>query len=145
MKTILLICFMPFALLAQNAAVRWYPVNQPYSGLTNWPAQVQPTGAATTVPNGFATNMPLTALQAHVAARQAAYDAGESNAVYQARQAIQADVNVLVVAYSNLQWVADNFVAVTNTANIRTAIKACGDVLLKMKPVLTEMYQGQQR
>ena len=56
--------------------------------------------------------------------------------------ALAANIAALVSAYSNLQWCADNWAYVTNITNLRIAVKAEGDVLLKLRPILQDLYKG---
>lgn len=90
MKTtiaILLICASAFS---QNVLVTFWPTNQPYQGLTNWPQGAKPVSWSTNTP-GWATNMTLANYSAYVAAQQPVYDAGVSNALYSANVNISSN------------------------------------------------------
>lgn len=108
----------------------------------NYPRRVESIGTNTTVapPAIFATQEGLDNL---IATNYAAYKAAKSNLTWQASQTMNANIAQLVVAYSNLQWCADNWSSVTNLAALKIAVKAEGDVLLKLQPVLRGIYNGQ--
>ena len=79
-----------------------------------------------------------------IATNLAAFRVAKSNAQYSARVSVDANVGALITSFSNLQWCADNWASVTNLNTLKIAVKAEGDVLLKLKPVLRQMYDGKQ-
>ena len=125
---------------AQRFSIGFY-TNSPDGIPDGWPAVVQSTGTNLTVLPGHHTNMSDTVYVSYRLALASRIAAWESNRLALAKQAVDADIAELVTAYSNLQFVVDNFSSITNLATLRTAVKAEGDVLLKLKPVLTRMYQ----
>lgn len=56
---------------------------------------------------------------------------------------VNSNIAALIFAYSNLNFVAQNWGSVTNLPTAKFAIQAEGDVLLKLRPFLIQMYQGQ--
>ena len=70
-----------------------------------------------------------------------AFTIAKSNRLYATKQTVSANLAALVTSYSNLQWAADNWASVTNIATLRIAVKACGDTLLRLKPVLSDLYR----
>lgn len=132
---------------AQNLLIKFYPDNKPYPGLTNWPSNIEAVTYSTNSP-GWDANISNSNFVALVSQQTALYKQGESNSLYLAHAAAKAsyssNITALINSYSNLNWAADNFAIATNVTNLRIAVKAVGNVLLKLKPVLTEMYQTQQ-
>ena len=128
------------ATAADYLLVRFFPDNKPYVGLTNYPSQVQPSESSEIVA-GWVTNMTKANYQSYVDALLPVYRVGESNALYQSKLELDSKIEALAVAYSNLQWCADNWASVTNLTTLRIAVKAEGDVLLKLGPVLKELYK----
>lgn len=125
----------------QNFAVRYWGTNDPYIP-TNWPRLVQPIGTNTFAAGADAV-MTQTQLDALNSSLRAQYDSLQSTKSNAVQTAIDANIASLKTAYSNLQWAADNFDRATNVTNLRIAVKACGDTLLKLKPVLVDMYKGE--
>lgn len=149
MKTILTI-FLASGIWcsAQNVAVWMYGPNT--NGVaTNFPVSWKSIGVAVTYPSDTnAVVMSVNAALALKASTQASYDAYQASLKATAQAATDAlnasNLLALSLSYSNLQWCADNWAYATNVANLRIAVQACGDTLLKLKPVLVEWYQKSQ-
>lgn len=117
MKKLFLIPLLALSLHAQNVLVRFHADNQPFAGLTNYPAQTQPVTWATNSP-GWATNMTLAAYAAHRAALEPIYRAAESNAQATAKAALDANVARLKQLYDGIpdaRTTLRNFANGTNT------------------------------
>jgi hypothetical protein len=93
MKSIILSLALLFSATAfsQNLLVNFWPVNQPYPGLTNWPQGVKPVSFSTNAP-GWATNMTISQFNSYKAVQQPVYDAGASNVVWSAQQTVLQDI-----------------------------------------------------
>lgn len=90
------------AVHSQNVLVNFYPNNQPYPGLTNWPYNDLKTNYTGSVP-GWTTNMLLSDYTAYVAALKPVYDAGVSNAYYVTVTAnVLSNYNAWYSLYTNI-------------------------------------------
>lgn len=76
MKTFFLLLSLALTASAQNALVRYYPDNAPFTGLTNWPKVVALCSNNAAVPQGWDAVVSTNSLASAVAAKQATYDAG---------------------------------------------------------------------
>ena len=137
MKTIFTFLLSAAACFGQNVLVNFYPANQPFAGLTNYPAQTAPVAWATNSP-GWATNMTTSAYATYLAGLLPSYVAAQSNAQFQAQAPILAASNTWATLYSLIPvGVADmttrtntmfslyaSFISGTNTAAGTNAILA---------------------
>ena len=89
-------------LCAQHFLVNFYPPNQPYAGLTNYPSQIVPVTWSTNTP-GWSTNMSSDDYAAYVSVLVPIYATAQSNA--QAAVTTQSNANLarLAVLYSLIQ------------------------------------------
>ena len=106
-----LVCFCS---QAQNVLVKFYPDNQPFMGLTNYPLATTWTDVSGPVA-GWSMNMALSDYNALVANLTPIYNAGASNALEAARVSVDADLAALVsrLATNNV----DRLRMTTNTLN----------------------------
>ena len=167
---------IPFALSltiaacsAQNVLVNFYPANQPFAGLTNYPAQDLEVTWSTNSP-GWATNMLDTDYAAYKAGLLPAYLTASSNAQYQASLPVATNLaNYMLLSSmiplgladcttrTNTLWTEYwSFRSGTNSAAGTNAIVAdvimqCYisdiyhreilDLLSRLGPVLQQLYQ----
>lgn len=157
MKTTILVLLSSFVLCSgQNILVKFYPDNQPYSGLTNYPAVTQPVSWSTNT-IGWNTNMTLAAYAAYKDSFSAQYAAGESNATYQAQAALNANVARLLTLYNGIPSARTQLRSFANgtntltTAQLTTATRQLADYTEKLMefiqrlgPVLKEIYKPEQ-
>lgn len=150
------LCLASTSLQAQNfVAVRDVSMLAPDDAIvlsgapTNFPLANFFLVSSNPVP-GFAV-MNFATWNAIKSTNQAAWDNWQ-NVTWPAFQKSQAsaisdgyrtNVTAIYLAYSNLQFAANNWASVTNLPNAKFALQACGDLLLKLKPLLQQIYQGQ--
>lgn len=80
--------------------VRWYPDNQPYAGLTNYPEATLSVSYTTNAP-GWSTNMTAEQYGAYKAAMKPLYLAARSNALVIADQLAVSNALVVLKAYTS--------------------------------------------
>lgn len=124
-----------------NYAVQFYGVN------TNgypfyWPRTQETVGTNTQASPPWVVFTPEQYADL-IATNLAAFTIAKSNRLWLVNQTVTANLAALVWSYSNLQWCADNWTSVTNLNNLKIAVKAEGDVLLKLRPVLNGLYHGE--
>lgn len=150
LSILLLSCSLAFS---QNLLVNFWPLNQPYQGLTNWPQGVKPV-SYTNIDAGWATNWTVAQFTAYKAVQQPIYDAGVSNANWVASNSIQTNIAALQLAVSNLNadipaFKNPNYSFVTNWANLQlglmyidTNLLHIATVLNTLAPCLTNLYNS---
>ena len=145
MKTItalVLFALLGFSARSQNYAVLiWGTNNQGYPQF--YPRAAQPIGTNTTAEPGWLV-VTTDQLNTIIRTNLQAYNAALSNNVYLSQQRENAALEKLSLSYSNLQWCADNWESATNLAALKIAVKAEGDVLLKLRPILQAIYKGNE-
>lgn len=141
MKTtlaILLLCAS--ACLGQNILVNFWPTNQPYQGLTNWPQGVKPVSWSTNTP-GWATNMTLAAYSAYVAAQQPVYDAGVSNAQFNISSLNSSNYAAWISIYTNIALgVADTSNRMANVTSLTASWKSGTNSAAGTNNIITSMF-----
>jgi hypothetical protein len=143
---VFVLCAMGLASIAENYVAVWTYGSNALGIATNFPVSWKSLGTNQSYPADpkaiIMTVEAGLALKASTQPSMDAYMAAQAAAVKAATDAeTKANVEVLMLSYSNLQWCAENWALATNVTNLRIAVKACGDALLKLKPVLTEWYQ----
>jgi hypothetical protein len=104
-------CFLlsAFGLTAQvtnqsaptNVLVNFYPANQPYLGLTNWPANSLPVSFSTNAP-GWQTNMTLAAYEALTNSQWAVYLIGQEAVVENQQALVMSNYSAWNALYTNI-------------------------------------------
>lgn len=139
MKTLLALLLLTLSCSAQNLLVTFWPNNQPYTGLTNWPQGVKPVSFSTNAP-GWTTNMTEAQYVAHVAARQAVYNTGSSNEVWQAQKTLSDKVDVVLNKIDDLQkWEDISGTNTLSTAQMNKAINDLCTAMRRLRPVIKKL------
>lgn len=137
---------------AQNVLVNFYADNQPYQSLTNYPKCVLAVAWTTNMP-GWSTNMTISDYNALMATLTPIYNAAISNADWSVRKLTLASISNLQASVSALQadlpaFQNPNYSFVTNWPNLQLGLKYINtnllhiaDVIDKLTPVLTNLYQ----
>lgn len=117
MKTILSLLLSASICLGQNILVNFYTPNQPFPGLTNYPAQTLTVSWSTNSP-GWQTNMLVSDFVAYTASFQAAYLAESSNAIYQVTIPLSLTSNAWWTMYQQMP------IGIFDSSNRQVAVSA---------------------
>lgn len=140
MKITLAILLVSLPLCAQNILVNFWPNNQPYQGLTNWPQGVKPVSWSTNT-SGWTTNMLLSDYSAYVAAQQPVYDAGVSNAQFTLSSINSSNYAAWYAIYTNISTgVADTSNRMASVTSLTASWKSGTNTPAGTNNIITSMF-----
>jgi hypothetical protein len=146
MKTFLLLIAFALPLCAQNLAVNFHGANT--NGIpTNWPSYTRPIGTNTFAPGADAV-MTSAELDAHKQPLWPQYRAAvwlmQSNDMFSATNVVGQNVSALRNLFEDFADYERGWQAGTNynAATVQLIIRKHNAALLRLRPVLQEMYKG---
>lgn len=153
MRTLLFLILSSHLLSAQNLLVRFYPNNQPYQGLTNYPSEIRAVSFTTNAP-GWNTNMTFAQYDLLRSASVPIYESGASNEAYTAELALKQNTDRLVQLYAGIPSARATINSFSNATNTMTTAQLTAatrqlagyteklmEFIQRLGPVLKEMYK----